>query len=154
MYSDWHKNLSAASGLVYTISYYCLCRIVFLNLVQKPLRTMSVYTKPGKQSSETISCQNNFISSTVFVVSFAYLPSNRSISSHWSNPIIKARFGSVSYRITMFTRVQMVQNVPDSFSYHLVMQSRVVPDCWSRTYRIHAEPYKHNPNPICKGSDT
>ena len=41
---------------------------------------MTVYTKPGKQPSDTISCQNNFIMSTIFVVFFAYLPSNRSNS--------------------------------------------------------------------------
>ena len=36
-----------------------------------PDRSMSVYTKPGKQSSDTISCQNNFITFTIFVVFFA-----------------------------------------------------------------------------------
>ena len=41
---------------------------------------MSVYTKPGKQPSDPISCQNYFITSTIFVVFFAYLPSNRSTS--------------------------------------------------------------------------
>ena len=33
---------------------------------------MSVYTKPGKHPSDTISCQSNFITSTIFVVFFAY----------------------------------------------------------------------------------
>ena len=46
----------------------------------KTLRSMGVYTKPGKQPSDTISCQNNFITSTIFIVFFAYLPSNRSTS--------------------------------------------------------------------------
>ena len=46
----------------------------------KTLRSMSVYTMPGKQPSDTISCQNNFITFTIFVVYFAYLPSNRSTS--------------------------------------------------------------------------
>ena len=43
-------------------------------------RSMSVYTKPEKQPSDTISCQDNFITSSIFVVFFAYLPSNRSTS--------------------------------------------------------------------------
>ena len=42
--------------------------------------SMSVYTKPGKQPGNTVSFQNNFITSTIFVVFFAYLPSNRSTS--------------------------------------------------------------------------
>ena len=42
--------------------------------------------------------------------------------------------------------------VPDPFSYHLLMRSRVVTDCWSRGYRIHTEPYKPNANPIWKGT--
>ena len=67
-------------GLVYTVSDYFSCRIAFLNLVQKTLPSMSVYTKPGKQPSDTISCQNNFIKSTIFVVFFAYLRRNRSTS--------------------------------------------------------------------------
>ena len=29
---------------------------------------MSVYTKPEKQPSDTIMCQNNFITSTIFIV--------------------------------------------------------------------------------------
>ena len=35
---------------------------------------------PGKHHSDTISCQSNFIMSTIFVVFFAYLLSNRSTS--------------------------------------------------------------------------
>ena len=38
---------------------------------------MGVYTSPRRQSSDIISCQNNFITSTIF---FAYLPSNQSTS--------------------------------------------------------------------------
>ena len=30
------------------------------------------------------------------------------------------------------------------------MRSRVLPDCWSRAYQNHAEPYKYNLNPIWK----
>ena len=41
---------------------------------------MSVYTKHGKQLSDTISCQNDIITSTSFVVFFALLRSNRSTS--------------------------------------------------------------------------
>ena len=55
-----------------------------------------------RQSSDTISCENNFITSTIFVVFFAYLPRNRLTSFALKPSIIKARFGSVSYRITMF----------------------------------------------------
>ena len=72
---------------------------------------------------------------------------------HRSHLIIRARFGSVSCRITMFGAMfthetKTVRIVPDSFSYHMLMWSRDAPDCWSRAYRIHAEPYKHDPNPI------
>ena len=42
----------------------------------KTLWSMSVYTMLGKQPSDTISCQNNFTTSTTFVVFFTYLPSN------------------------------------------------------------------------------
>ena len=34
----------------------------------KTLVSMNVYAKPGKQLSYTILCQNNFITSTTFVV--------------------------------------------------------------------------------------
>ena len=44
----------------------------------------------------------------------------------------------------------MVRSVPDRFSYHLLMRSSVVIH-WNRAYRIHAEPYKQNPNLIRKG---
>ena len=44
----------------------------------KTVLSMNVYTKLGKQLSDTISCQDNFISSTKFVVIFVYLHSNRS----------------------------------------------------------------------------
>ena len=118
------------SDLVYTISDYFSCRIIFLNPVQKTLRSMSVYTKPGKQPSDTISCQNNFITSTIFAVFFAYLPINRSTSfalkpSCYQSEIWK-RFVS-DYDV--FTWNKTVQIVPDPFSYHLLMRSRVVPDC-------------------------
>ena len=46
----------------------------------KALRSTSVYTKPGKQLSDTISCQNNFLISTIFVAFFAYFSRNRSTS--------------------------------------------------------------------------
>ena len=36
--------------------------------------------KSEKQPRDTISCQNNFITSNIFVVFFSYLPSNRSTS--------------------------------------------------------------------------
>ena len=69
----------------------------------KMLQSMNVYKKPGKQPIDTTSCQNNFITRSIF----SYLPSCQAINQlrlHWSYPIIKAQFGSVSYRITMFTR--------------------------------------------------
>ena len=42
----------------------------FLNPVQKMLRStcMHVYRKPGKHPNLTISCQDNFITSIIFVV--------------------------------------------------------------------------------------
>ena len=47
---------------------------------KKTLRSMSVYMNPGKQPCDTVSCQTNFITSTIYVVFFAYLPRNRSTS--------------------------------------------------------------------------
>ena len=113
---------------------------------------MSVYTKPGKQPSDTISCQNDFITSTIFIVFFACLPSNRSTSfafkpSYYPSEVWE-RFVS-DYDV--YTWYKTVRVVPDPFSYHLLMWSRVVPDCWSTAYRIHAASYKRNPNPIWKG---
>ena len=66
----------------------------------------------------------------------------------WNHPIIKARFGSVSHRIMMFTRKTKRYLL---YRIFFLIRSRVVPDFWSRAYRIHAEPYKDNPNPIRKG---
>ena len=57
------------------------CRIAFLNLAPKNLRRMSVYTKFRKQPSNSILLKSNSITSTIFVVFFAYLPSNRSTLS-------------------------------------------------------------------------
>ena len=62
-----------------------------------------------------------------------------------NHPIIKARFGSVSYRIMIFTRKTKRYVL---YWIFFLMRIRVVPDFWSRAYRIHAEPYKDNPNPI------
>ena len=64
------------------------------------------WTRYKKHSGvwQTILCENNFITSTIFVVFLAYLSSNRLTSFALKHPIIKARFGSVWYRITMFTR--------------------------------------------------
>ena len=44
----------------------------------KTPQSISVYMTPGKQPSNTISWQNNFTTSAVFVVFFAYFPSDRS----------------------------------------------------------------------------
>ena len=52
----------------------------FPESVQITLRSMSVYTKPGKQPNDTISCQNNFITSAILGIFFSYLPSNQSTS--------------------------------------------------------------------------
>ena len=65
---------------------------------------MSVYTEPGKQPSDTIPCQNNFITFTICVVFFAYLLGNRSTSFVLKLSYYQTRFMSVSYQITMFTR--------------------------------------------------
>ena len=110
--------------LIYTISDYFSCRISFLNPVQKTLRSMSVYTKPGKQPSDTISCQNDFITSTIFIVFFACLPSNRSTSfalkpSYYPSEVWE-RFVS-DYRV--YTSYKTVRVLPDPFSYHLLMRS-------------------------------
>ena len=104
-----------------------------------------------KQPCDTISCQNNFITSVIFVVFFAYV--KQSTTSFALKPScyqseVWERFVS-DYDV--YTLNKTVQVVPDPFSYHLLMRSRIVPDCWSRAYRIHAEPYEHDPNPIWKG---
>ena len=139
----------ALSGLVYTISDYFSWRIAFLDPVQKTLRSMNVYIKPGKQPSDTILCQNSFITSTIFVAFFAYLPSNQSISFAWKPSYYQSevweRFVS-DYEV--HKRNKTIKIVPDPYSCHLLMQSRVVPHCWSRGYRIHAEQYKQNSNLI------
>ena len=134
------------------ISDYFSCLITLLNLVEKTLPSMGVYTKSGKQPSNTISCPNNFITSAIFVVSFAYLLSNPSplfaLKRSYYHSKVSEHFLS-DYNV--YRRNRMVVIVTDLFSYHLIMRSRVVPDSWRRTYRIHAEPYKHNPNPVWKG---
>ena len=63
---------------------------------------MRVYTKPGKQPSDTISCQNNFIISTTFVVLFAYLPSNRSTSFALKASCYQSEVWEHSYGIMIF----------------------------------------------------
>ena len=113
---------------------------------------MNVYTKPGKQTSDIILCQNAFITSTIFIVFFACLPSNQSTSftlkpSYYPSEVWEHFVSDYD----VYAWYKTVRVVPAPFSYHLLMRSRVVPDCWSRAYRIHAESYKHNPNPIWKG---
>ena len=57
-----------------------------------------------------------------------------------SHTYIKISFGSVWYRITMFTHETNQHGLYRiTFSCHLVRRNRVVPNCWSRAYRIHAE---------------
>ena len=127
--------------------------MAFPNPVQKTLRYMSVYTKPGKQPSGTISCQNNFITSTIIGVLFVYLPSNRSISFALKPFYYQSKvWERLMLDCDVYTWNKTVRIEPDPlFSYHLLMRSRVAPDCWSRAYQIHAEPYKHKFNPIWKG---
>ena len=119
----------------------------------KTLRSMSVYTKPRKQRSDTISCQTNFIKSTIIVVFFACFPSNRftlfALKLSYYQSKVCVRFVS-DYNV--YTSNKTVPIVLDPFSYHLLMRSRVVPDFRGRAYRIDAEPYKRNPNPIEEGS--
>ena len=89
---------------------------------------MSVYTKPGKQPSGTISCQNNFITSTIFVVFLAYLPSNRSTSFALKPFCYQSKvWERFVTDYDAYTLSKTVRIVPDSFSYHLLMRSRVVP---------------------------
>ena len=138
-------------SLTYLEDTCCNCRsqrpgLHDIELLFMPDHSFSVYTKPVKQPSDANSCQNNFITSTV--VFLAYLPSNRSTSlalkpSYYQRDVWE-RFVSDH---DVFTRNKTVQIVPDPFSYHLLMRSRVVPNCRSRAYRIHAEPYKHSANP-------
>ena len=108
----------------YTISDYLSCRITFLNPVKKALRSMRVYTKPGKQFRDTILCQHDFITSTIFVVSFAYLSSSRTTSltlkpSDYQSDI----WGRFVSDYDVYTRNKTLRIVPDPFSYHLLMRS-------------------------------
>ena len=62
------------------------------------------------------------------------------------HPIIKVRFGSVRVGLRC---LHVKQNGTNCAGFIFVPPADA--DCWSRAYRIHAEPYKHNPNPICNG---
>ena len=91
--------------LVYTISDYFSCWIAFLNLAWKTLQSMSVYKKSGKQPSDT-KFRAKIISLRLPYLLFS-LPICQAIDQphlQWSHLIFKARFGSVSYEIRMFTR--------------------------------------------------
>ena len=68
----------------------------------KTLRSMSVNTKPRKQPSDTISCQNNYITSTIFVVFFAYLLSNLSTSFALKPSYYQSEVWERFISITMF----------------------------------------------------
>ena len=81
---------------------------------------------------------------------------------HWSHPVTKVMQGLGAFCIglwclhvkqgTDFTGFYRKGTDCTGFIlHHLLMRSRIVPDCWSRAYRIHAEPYKHIPNTIWKG---
>ena len=116
-------KLCIVLGLVYTILDYLLCRFAFLNPLQKMHWNLSVYTQPGKQPSDTISCQNNFITSVIFVVFFAYLPSNRPTSF----ALKPSYYQSESWErfvlyYDVYTRNKTVQIVLNPFSYHLLIR--------------------------------
>ena len=91
------------SGLVYTISDYFLCRIAFLNPVQKRIGVWVLTRSP--ENSPVTPFRAKIISSRLSYLLFS-LPISRALDQPhllWSHPFIKARVGSVSYRITMFT---------------------------------------------------
>ena len=60
-------------GLVYTILDYS---DRFLESGTKNALEYECLHEAWKTASDTISCQNNFIMSAIFVVFFAYLPNN------------------------------------------------------------------------------
>ena len=62
-------------------------------------------------------------------------------------PVIKARLGA--FRIGL-RYLHAKQSGTDFTGSIVVAHADVVPDCWSRAYQIHAEPYKHKHklNPI------
>ena len=63
---QYFKDDCTDLDLVYKISHQFSRQIAFLNPVQKTLRSISAYAKPGKHPNDTISSQNNFITSTIF----------------------------------------------------------------------------------------
>ena len=65
----------------------------------KTLWSISIYTKPGKQPNDTISCRKNFIMSAIFVVFFAYLPSSQSINLICIEAILLSELGLGAFRI-------------------------------------------------------
>ena len=69
-FSNCTTGKRSGSGLVYTMSDYFSCRIAFLNPVQKTLRSMSVYTKRGKQSSDTFRDKSSFGSASYRITMF------------------------------------------------------------------------------------
>ena len=111
---------------------------------------MSVYTKPGNGPvtlfrGKIISLRLPYLLFCLCICQAIDQP-----HLHWSHTIIKGRFGSVSYRITMF-KCETKRYGLFWISPADAEPSRVVLECWSRAYRIHPEPYKRNPNPIWKG---
>ena len=102
------------------------CRIAFLNPLKKMLRSVRDYTKPGRQLSTRI------ISLSPYISCFLSPAVKQSISLICIEAILlsKQDLGAFSCRITMFNKTLRV--LPDSFSYHLLMRSRIVLDCWSR----------------------
>ena len=107
----WHIWI-AYLGLVYTMSDHFLCRIT------------CVYTKPGNQHSDRISCPNNFTTSTIFVVFFTYLPSNQSTSFALKPSYHRSRFWErLVSDYDVYQRNKTVQIVPDPFSYHLLINA-------------------------------
>ena len=89
---------------------------------------MTVYTKSGKQPSDTISCQNNFIMSTIFVVFFAYLPSKQSIKLICVEAIILSKPGLGVFRIGLRC-LHVKQNGTDSTGSILVPPADAEQSC-------------------------
>ena len=87
---------------------------------------MSVYTKPRKQPSDTISCQNNFITSTIFVIFFAYLPSM--INLICIEAILLSKQGLGAFRIGLRC-LQLKQNRTDCTGFIFVPPADAEQSC-------------------------
>ena len=131
-------------GLVYTMWDYFSYWIAFLNHVPNTLRS-----KPG--NSPVTLFRGKTFHYVCHICCFLCLFAKQSVNLICIEAIRLSKLGLGAFRIGwryLHVKKKTVRIVPGPFSCHLLMRSRVVPDCWNRAYWIHAEQYKNNRNPI------